>query len=123
MGCAFRRRGEIEVPRIGDMSGALPEADGPGGDDHIAAVTVRYWASIRSAAGIDSEQLPARPEGIALAELLSQIASLHPDRRFRDQLRICSVLVGSEPVGARDPREVRIPPGTVVEFLPPFAGG
>jgi molybdopterin synthase sulfur carrier subunit len=105
------------------MSDVLPEADGSGGDDHIATVTVRYWASIRSAAGIDSEQVPGRPEGITLAELLSEIAGLHPEQRFRDQLRICSVLIGSEPVGARDPHGIRLPPGTVVEFLPPFAGG
>ena len=105
------------------MSDVLPEVDGAGGDDHIPAVTVRYWASIRSAAGIDSEQLPGRSEGVSLAELLSKVAALHPERRFRDQLRICSVLVGSEPVGARDPDDVRLPPGTVVEFLPPFAGG
>lgn len=105
------------------MSDVLPEVDGAGGDDHIPAVTVRYWASIRSAAGIDSEQLPGRSEGVTLAELLADIAALHPERRFRDQLRICSVLVGSEPVGARDPHDIRIPPGTVVEFLPPFAGG
>lgn len=105
------------------MSDVLPETDGAGGDHHIAPVTVRYWASIRSAAGIDSDRLAVEPEGISLAELLSQIAALHPEQRFRDQLRICSVLVGSEPAGARDPRDIRLAPGAVVEFLPPFAGG
>lgn len=100
------------------MSDAFPETERPGGDDHIP-VTVRYWASIRSAAGVDSEQVDAG----TLAELLSQLSARHPDQKFRDQVRICSILVGSQPVGAREPAEVRLLPGTVVEFLPPFAGG
>jgi molybdopterin converting factor small subunit len=85
----------------------------------LPAVTVRYWASIRSAAGIDSEQV----EGATLADVLSVISARHPDRRFLDLLGICSVLVGSQPVGAREPADVTMSPGVVVEFLPPFAGG
>lgn len=82
-------------------------------------VTVRYWASVRSAAGVDSEQV----DGATLADVLSAVSARHPDQRFRDQLRICSVLVGAQPVGGRSPAEITMSEGDVVEFLPPFAGG
>jgi molybdopterin converting factor small subunit len=85
----------------------------------LPAVTARYWASIRSAAGIDSEQV----EGATLAEVLSVVSERHPDRRFQDLLSICSVLIDSQPVGAREPADVAMSSGAVVEFLPPFAGG
>ena len=35
----------------------------------------------------------------------------------------CSVLIGDRPVGRADPGDVVVPPGSVVELLPPFAGG
>jgi hypothetical protein len=38
-------------------------------------------------------------------------------------LEACSVLVGDLPVKSRDPEQVIVLPGQVVEFLPPFAGG
>jgi sulfur-carrier protein len=92
----------------------------PHGDDHANLVTVRYWAAVRSAAGITEEQVDAR----TLAELQHEILRRHRDRdRFADVLAICSTLIGSVPVGARDPSDVQLSPGDVVELLPPFAGG
>jgi molybdopterin synthase sulfur carrier subunit len=49
--------------------------------------------------------------------------SLHPDTRLAAVLAVCSVLVGDQPVGSRDPGSVEVRPGATVEFLPPFAGG
>ncbi len=83
-------------------------------------VTVRYWAAVRSAAGIAEEQVEAR----TLAELRHEILRRHRDSdRFADVLSICSTLIGSVPVGARDPSEVTLSTGDTVELLPPFAGG
>lgn len=83
-------------------------------------VTVRYWAAVRSAAGIAEEQVDAR----TLAELQREILNRHRDSaRFADVLAICSTLVGSVPVGAREPAEVTLAAGDTVELLPPFAGG
>jgi molybdopterin synthase sulfur carrier subunit len=105
------------------MTGALPPSPEPGGTDHAQVtgpeVTVRYWAAARSAAGIDSETVT----GSTLAEVLDAIHAGHPDRRFRDVIGICSIVVGERPVGARDPGEIRLSAGDTVEFLPPFAGG
>jgi molybdopterin converting factor small subunit len=36
---------------------------------------------------------------------------------------VCSVLVGDRPVRSQDPATVAVAPGSVVELLPPFAGG
>jgi molybdopterin converting factor small subunit len=92
----------------------------PVGDDHANLVTVRYWAAVRSAAGIAEEQVDAR----TLADLQTEILRRHRDRdRFADVLAICSTLIGSVPVGGREPSEVALSPGDTVELLPPFAGG
>ena len=81
---------------------------------------MRYWAAIRSAAGVAEEQV----EASTLAEVHDEILRRHADStRFSDVLGICSTLVGSTPVGAREPAEVRLSAGDTVELLPPFAGG
>jgi molybdopterin synthase sulfur carrier subunit len=83
-------------------------------------VTVHYWASARSAAGIAEERVPAG----TLAEVLQEISLRHRDRdRFDDVLGTCSILIGETPVGSRVPADVRVAAGDTVEFLPPFAGG
>jgi molybdopterin converting factor small subunit len=86
----------------------------------VNLVTVRYWAAVRSAAGIAEEQVEAE----TLAELEAEILRRHRDSdRFADLVSICSTLIGSVPVGAREPSDVRLSPGDTVELLPPFAGG
>lgn len=105
------------------MTGALPPAHGRATRDErgsaAPAVVVRYWAAARSAAGIESETVA----GETLADVLSAVTSLHPQQRFGEVLSMCSVLVGAQPVGARDPATIRMAEGDTVEFLPPFAGG
>jgi plastocyanin len=49
--------------------------------------------------------------------------ALHPGTNLAAVLGVCSVLVGDQPVGSRDPASVEVAPGGTVEFLPPFAGG
>ncbi|MGA9101040.1 MoaD/ThiS family protein [Aeromicrobium sp.] len=89
-------------------------------DEHANVVTVRYWAAVRSAAGIAEEQVDAS----TLADLRREILHRHRDSaRFADVVAICSTLVGSVPVGSRNPAEVTLSPGDTVELLPPFAGG
>jgi molybdopterin synthase sulfur carrier subunit len=86
-------------------------------------VTVRYWASARSAAGVESDSVPVRA-GSTLAEVLSAVRELHGDRpRLAEVVAVCSVLVGDRPVGSADPATVDLVDGDVVELLPPFAGG
>jgi sulfur-carrier protein len=83
-------------------------------------VTVRYWAAARAAAGRESDEVDAG----TLAEALRTVVALHAgNQRFADVVGVCSVLVGSSPVSSRDPGDVALVPGDVVELLPPFAGG
>lgn len=85
-------------------------------------ITVRYWASARSAAGVDQDTLDVAGP-ITLAGITERVVALHPGNDLSRVLGVCSVLVGETPVGAADPAAVSVPPGSVVEFLPPFAGG
>jgi molybdopterin converting factor small subunit len=86
-------------------------------------VTVRYWASARSAAGVESDSVPL-VAGSTLADVLAAVRDLHRDRpRLADVVAVCSVLVGDRPVGSADPSKVALADGDVVELLPPFAGG
>jgi molybdopterin converting factor small subunit len=98
------------------MSQASP---GPG----AGAITVRYWAAARAAAGTDQDVLPADRD-TTLAAVLDAVRERHPDRpRFAGVIAVCSVLVGDKPVGTADAEGVVVGPGDTVELLPPFAGG
>jgi molybdopterin synthase sulfur carrier subunit len=97
-----------------DASGETPFADG--------VVTVRYWASARAAAGVETDAL-AVTGSVTLADVVRRAAELHAGSRLPGVLEACSVLLGDQPVKSRDPESVLVRPGQVVEFLPPFAGG
>ncbi|RFU20099.1 MoaD/ThiS family protein [Geodermatophilus marinus] len=79
------------------------------------AVTVRYFAGARAAAGVDTE---TRTAG-TLAELVEQVVAAHGERLER-VLTACSFLVDG--TQTRD-RSLKLQPGVVVDVLPPFAGG
>jgi molybdopterin converting factor small subunit len=85
-------------------------------------IHVHYWASARSAAGVAGDDLPVDGP-ITLAEVVRRALALHPGTRLGDVLQICSTLVGDRPVSTEEPGEIVVPPGSSVEFLPPFAGG
>jgi molybdopterin converting factor small subunit len=108
-------RGLVAWTRILHVSDQLPR-----GDVNENDVTVHYWASARSAAGMAEERVPPG----TLAELMDEISRRHRDRdRFDDVIGTCSILVGDTPVGAREPATIALHAGDTVEFLPPFAGG
>lgn len=90
--------------------------------DETATITVRYWASARAAAGVETDALPVS-EAVTLTDVVRRAAALHPGTRLPGVLEACSVLLGDEPVKSRDPESVLVRPGQTVEFLPPFAGG
>jgi molybdopterin converting factor small subunit len=78
-------------------------------------VTVRYFAGARAASGVDTE---TREAG-TLGELVGQLADVHGERLER-VLTACSFLVDGTAV--RDHGSA-LSPGSVVDVLPPFAGG
>lgn len=91
-------------------------------EGETSPITVRYWASARAAAGVNADVLPATGP-LTLTDVVRRAVALHPGTRLPNVLEACSVLVGDQPVGSRQPDGVIISPGQTVEFLPPFAGG
>jgi molybdopterin converting factor small subunit len=94
----------------------------PGRERERETVTVRYWAGARAAAGTAEDVLEVDGE-LSLTEVVARVLELHPDDKMARTVAVCSVLVGDQPVRSQDPGAVRIAPGSVVELLPPFAGG
>ena len=110
----------------------------------MAIVTLRYWAAAKEAAGIAEEAVSAGTLAEALAAALAAAADADgadgagPDgpagqdrlaeldarnARLRAILVRSSFLVDGNPVGTRAPEAVVLGDGSVVEVLPPFAGG
>lgn len=85
------------------------------------AVTVRYWAAARAAAGRAEDHVE---DVTTVREALDAAGRLHPDDlRFAQVLAISSVLLGDRPVQRDELDGVPVSEGDVVEVLPPFAGG
>ncbi len=98
----------------------MSEPTGPAPAECRADCTVRYWAAARAAAGCAEEQYPCPPY---LGDLLAAIRARHDSPQLAAVLAVCSYLIDGAPVGSRDPAWLALPPGAVVEALPPFAGG
>lgn len=80
--------------------------------------SVRYFAAAKEAAGVGAEDVVAA----TLAEALDAARALHGER-FTTVLARCSFVVDGDPVGGRDHAAVAVRPDSVVDVLPPFAGG
>lgn len=85
----------------------------------MATVTMRYWAAAKAAAGVDEQQLTAQ----TLADALTAARAAHDSAGFRAVLARCSFIIDGNPVGRRAAESVELAEGSVVEVLPPFAGG
>jgi len=81
--------------------------------------TIRYWAAAKAAAGLAEEVFEAH----TLADLVEASMAAHPQSRFADVIRRCSWVVDGDPIGGRPHRDVHLGRDSVVEALPPFAGG
>ncbi|OBK18701.1 MoaD/ThiS family protein [Mycobacterium asiaticum] len=86
------------------------------GTDQIA-VTVRYFAAARAAAGTESETLTLR-SGTTVAELVKELANR--GSQLATVLSRCSYL--RDGIAVRDETSV-LSAGNTVDVLPPFAGG
>jgi molybdopterin synthase sulfur carrier subunit len=95
----------------------------------MAIVTLRYWAAAKEAAGIAEEAVCAGTLAEALAAAGRGGGSGGADQRDERNARLRAILVRSSflvdgtPVGTRAPEAVPLGDGSVVEVLPPFAGG
>jgi sulfur-carrier protein len=86
----------------------------------MAKVTMRYWAAARQAAGQAEQEVSADTLAAALDSVVAERA---PDTRLRDVLTRSSFLLDGDQVRRADHRSTRLTDGSVVEVLPPFAGG
>lgn len=82
------------------------------------AITVRYFAGARAAAGLGSEQVSLNGTA-TVNDLLARLLDLHGER-LADILPACSFLLDGRAVHTR--AEV-LPDGAEFDVLPPFAGG
>jgi sulfur-carrier protein len=101
----------------------------------MAIVTLRYWAAAKEAAGIAEEAVSAGTLAEALAaasgdgDAAGSAGRDQRDERTERNARLRAILVRSSflvdgtPVGTRAPEAVPLGDGSVVEVLPPFAGG
>ncbi|WP_183649329.1 MoaD/ThiS family protein [Prauserella isguenensis] len=81
-------------------------------------VRVRYFASARAAAGVESEALEL-PDGATVADAMAALRTRHPGSLPRI-LDAASFLVDG--VAVRDP-DRPLPADGELDVLPPFAGG
>jgi sulfur-carrier protein len=79
-------------------------------------ITLRYWAAARDAAGTSEEQVAAA----TLEEALAAARDRHGPR-LAAVLDVASLLVDG--VRVTPEQHLQLADGTVVEVLPPFAGG
>ena len=86
----------------------------------MAKVTIRFWAAAREAAGVSEEQVTADTVADALAAVL---ARREPGTRLRELLDRSSFLVDGDQAKRADHPAIALSDGTVIEVLPPFAGG
>ena len=87
--------------------------------DSDATVTVRFWASVRSAAGVVEDAFPPG----TVAAVLEQVGARYP--ATAELLPRCSVLLNAMAVHdlPNSGRQRQVSGGTTMELLPPFAGG
>jgi len=79
--------------------------------------TIRYWASARAAAGCDSERFT----GHRVGEVLEAAAEAHAG--LGGVLEVSTILLDGRPVTAAQPLPEPLSESTILEVLPPFAGG
>ncbi|HOB05557.1 MAG TPA: MoaD/ThiS family protein [Propionibacteriaceae bacterium] len=83
----------------------------------MAVVSIRYWASLRAAAGVERDVL----EASSAQAVLDAVRELHPDPEFTRVLGLCAIMLDGRRIEPTDDRPLE---GYVeLEALPPFAGG
>ena len=85
----------------------------------MAVVTMRYWAAAKDAAGVSEQSVIAD----TLAEALAAVTGSGDRAALRGVIARSSFLVDATPVGRRAAESVQRRDGSIIEVLPPFAGG
>lgn len=77
------------------------------------SVTVRYWAGARAAAGTEQDVVT----GATVGDAVAAVTALHP--ALEPVAAVSTLLLDGRAVS----RDTALADGTVLEVLPPFAGG
>jgi sulfur-carrier protein len=85
----------------------------------MGSLTVRYFAAARAATGVESESLPIPPDGLTVDGALRALIDRHGPALER-VLGACSFLLDEVSVRSL---EARLSDKSVLDVLPPFAGG
>ena len=80
----------------------------------VRTVTVRYWAGARAAAGVESDVVT---DCETVAAVVAAVDALHPS--LATVTAVSTLLLD----GRAAHRDQEVPDGSVLEVLPPFAGG
>lgn len=80
--------------------------------------TVKFYASLRKAAGTKEAEIPAR----SVKELLQRLSTGY-DGGLRRYLKISTVLVNGKNVIHLKGKRTRLEPDDVVSIFPPLGGG
>ena len=83
-------------------------------------VTVRFFATLRKAAGTDEVQIDARSVGEALKRLKSLF---HGNEGFLKQLKRSNLIVNNTNVTFLKGLATRLSDGDVITLFPPLGGG
>ncbi|MET3804317.1 molybdopterin converting factor small subunit [Nakamurella sp. UYEF19] len=83
-----------------------------------AAVTVRFFAAARAAAGLDEERILVSAPA-TVGDVLEATVSIH-GAGLAQVLRRCSYLLDETAIHGH---ETAVTDGDVLDVLPPFAGG
>jgi molybdopterin converting factor small subunit len=84
------------------------------GEHAASPVTVRYWAGARAVAGVDEDLL----DGCAtVAQAAAAVVRLHPG--LATVVPVSTLLLDGRAASG----DTSLPPASVLEVLPPFAGG
>jgi molybdopterin converting factor small subunit len=88
-------------------------------------VTIRYWAAAKEAAGTDRESVAAGTLAEAIDAVLASRAAggRGGDGRLREVLARSSFLIDGTRASRAAADVITLSEGSVVEVLPPFAGG
>jgi sulfur-carrier protein len=83
-------------------------------DSEPGSATVRYWAGARAAAGVESDVVSGC---LTVGDAIATVDALHPG--LASVTGVSTLLLD----GRATARDQPLPDGSVLEVLPPFAGG
>lgn len=87
------------------------------------SIRVLYFASAKTAVGLESELVELPESSFALSSLGNLLISLHPETKLEDVLKVSAWSVDESMVELEELKDRRLMGGEVVAIIPPVSGG